>query len=129
MRDQGEPELIGNILARMIAAMLRDAELRAEVVAIVREATPPATPEKETDLTEAEIAKALRCSRATIKRTITPSRHVGASPRFDLADARAQLEARGKRPSTPERQARVEDVDVDTVVSKAGLRAVSGGKR
>jgi hypothetical protein len=95
-----------------------DALLAAQEPAAQRE-------QRTTDLTTSECAALLGCAPVTLypRSGIAPTRFVGASPRWDLDDARAKLEARGRKPTTPKKSTRVDrDVEVDDVVGRAGLR-------
>ncbi len=105
----------------------------AELAAAERETeAPTAMPAPEPDglLSKKQLAKRLDVSTATIDRLTREgmpiAAHVGDARRFDLDACRAWLGARGKRPTTPRTEPKI---DVDDVIDGAGLRLAKGGGR
>ena len=117
------------MLAPIITALLRDPALRAELVAILRDAAPPPSVEPTALLTAAQLAKRLGISTATVRRLEPPAVIVGdaASKRYDLAEVRAFLAAREPKATTPAK--READVDVSGALAAAGIRHSAGGGR
>ena len=113
-------------IANLLVALMRDPELRSEIVSLLREAAPEReAAEHPTLLTRAELAKGLRVSVATVTRLDPPAVIVGdaTTKRYDLAAVRAFLAEREPKPTTPAK--REPTVDVTSSLSRARLRRAS----
>jgi hypothetical protein len=112
--------------ATLLVALMRDPELRAEIVSVLREAAPPAhPPEPASLLTASDLAKRLGVSVAHVRRLDPPAVIVGdaTTKRFDLDAVRAWLADREPKPTTPAK--REPTVDVAGSLARAGLRRAS----
>jgi hypothetical protein len=110
------------------AAVLDGVISIATKLALAGGAAPVAPAEPVGLVAKASAAKALGCSIATLDRLCAegaPVHHVGASRRFDVAELRAWLDARGRKATKAKPSDRV---DVDRVLTRAGLHAVGGGR-
>lgn len=112
-------------IATILVTLLRDPELRAEIVGVLREAAPAPVAEQAALLTAGQLAKRLSVSVATIRRLDPPSVCLGdeSTRRYDLAEVRAFLAAREPKATTPAKRER--DVDVSASLEAAGLRVVA----
>ena len=126
--DSG-PEHISTILGRSLAAALvvalQDPILRAELERL-REPARSTDPQR---LTRQEYALRERVSLATVSRWVKagmPVVPVGSTDRIDVAEADAWRRARGRVPTKS--SSPTDNVDVSTIASMAGLRAVAGGR-
>jgi excisionase family DNA binding protein len=107
------------LLAEGIILAIKHPEFAATLRGIV---TPTPTPEPEGLLAKPRAAKALGVSVSTLDRLVkegAPAHHVGARRRFDIAELRAWLASRGRKPTTPKPSDRV---DVSDVLVRSGLR-------
>jgi predicted DNA-binding transcriptional regulator AlpA len=116
---------MSNPIAELIAEALVTALTRDEVITALRGivATPATPREPEGLLAKPRAAKALGVSVSTLDRLVkegAPVHHVGARRMFDIAELRAWLSARGRKPTTPKPSDRV---DVSDVLARSGLRA------
>lgn len=113
-------------IANLLVTLMRDPELRAEIVSVLREASPPAhAAEPIALLTASVLAKRLGVSVAHIRRLDPPAVIVGdaSSKRYDLEVVRAFLAEREPKATTPARRER--DVDVSSTIARAGIRRAS----
>lgn len=116
-------------MLQILLSLLRDPALRAELVAILREAAPPPSVEPTALLTAGQLAKRLGISVATVRRLEPPAVVVGdaSTKRYDLAEVRAFLAAREPKATTPTR--REPEIDVSGALAAAGIRRAAGGGR
>jgi hypothetical protein len=96
---------------------------RASVVV----APPVAATDPDRLVPKVDAARALGVSVATLDRAVAagaPFEHVGTRRRFRIDSLRAWFTARGRKPTTPasDRRRVEDDVDVDAVVQRSGLR-------
>lgn len=124
------PEHIGSILGRSLAAALvvalQDPALRAELERLRAE---PRAPEPQR-LTRQEYALRERVSLATIGRWVRegmPVVVVGTTDRIDPQPADEWRRRRGRAP-TKASGSNPDVIDIAGLVSKAGLRAIGGGR-
>lgn len=113
-------------IANLLVTLMRDPDLRAEIVSVLREAAPPVHAEEPTALlTASALAKRLGVSVAHIRRLDPPAVIVGdaSSKRYDLDAVRAFLQAREPKATTPLKK--TEDVDVSGSLARANFRRAS----
>ena len=118
--------------APALVALLRDPDLRAEIVAIFRDAAPPAASAPAVHMTRGEYARSRRISGATVARLVSagmPVIAVGTTDRIDPVAADEWRRSREPATTTPARRVTAaDDVDVSSLATRAGLRAVRGGR-
>ena len=113
-------------IANLLVTLMRDPDLRAEIVSVLREAAPPAHAEEPaTLLTASELAKRLGVSVAHIRRLDPPAIIVGdaSTKRYDLDAVRAFLGERPPKATTPRKK--TEEADVSGSLARAGFRRAS----
>lgn len=116
--------------AQAAAALVR-ASRRVEVLLIEANVLPAAHVDVPTHMTRAEYARRSRVSEATVSRWKAegmPVERVGTTYRVDRAKADAWRHARGDGPTTPTKRDARDELDVGELASRAGLRAISGGR-
>lgn len=109
-----------------ILNLLRDPELRAELVGVLREAMPAPSPPPAIHMTRAEYARTRGISGATVSRLIAngmPTIPIGSTYRIDAVAADEWRRTRERRPTSS--KAKVHDVDVSRSLSAAGLKVTS----
>lgn len=94
----------------------------AERVAAKLSANAPPAIEPQGLLSVAATARALGISPPTLYRSGAPFETVGTRRKYDLATVRAFFAARGKRPTTPASKPTRDNIDVDDIAARAGLR-------
>lgn len=114
------------MLRTILLTLLRDPELRAAVVAILREAAPAPVTGPAIHMTRGEYARSRRISGATVSRLIVqgmPVLRVGTTDRIDPGAADEWRRTTPAAPTTPAK--REPDVDLDSALAGAGLRRAS----
>ncbi len=115
-----------SVLADVLVAALGRPDVVAAVRAVVAAPVPASDPDPTGLLSRGALGKHLSRSVATVDRLVLegmPCTFVGDGKRFDLAECRAWLVARGKRRTRTKRADA--EVDVTDVVAAAGLRVTT----
>lgn len=112
------------MIAPLLLSLLRDPEIRAEIVAILRDAAPEPPPLESVHMTRAEYARRSRVSEATVSRWVAagmPTMPVGTTYRIDPLLADEWRRTRTPKPTTPATKKSAE-IDVSDVLGRAGIR-------
>lgn len=114
-------------MLHILLSLLRDPALRAELVAILREAAPPPSVEPAIHMRRLEYGRSRRISGATVSRLIAqgmPVLRVGTTDRIDPVAADEWRRTTPAAPTTPAK--REPDVDVSSALASAGLHTRGG---